>query len=634
MKKSIFITLCSIYFSSLSAQPYLVKDINTGSGNSIDFGAAPGTCYNGFYYFVANNGTNGAELWRTDGTAGNTTLVKDIRPGSAGSNIQKLTVAGGILFFMADDGTNGTELWKTDGTVAGTVMVKNANPGNTTIYYSDPLKFFEYNGKLFYVFNDGTQNDELWMSDGTSTGTVRVKDINAGAGGSGISCFEYLGNYLYFPAYDGTTRGLWKTDGTETGTVQVKGMNKGNNSSYIDSLRNFNGYLWYFGDAGTGQGTELWRSDGTTIGTALFKDIYPGSNSGLPYLFTVSGSTMYFVANNGDNAGDNFELWKTDGTPGGTVMVKDLRTGSGSSPAKLTVFGSKILFIANDNATGFERELFISDGTSDGTFKVKKINPTDNSSVEGFAVCGDIAYFTANDGTYGQELWKTNGTDAGTTLVANINPAGGFTIGARLPFGGCSNRIYFVGNNGTNGDELFAIQCSPVLPVQLLDFGAQVWEKTSVKLNWKTGTEENNQGFEVEYGTDAQHFTRIGWVNAAGSGQYNFVHATPANGINYYRLVQYDKNGKKTTSKQVALSIISKGKWSVYPNPASNRIWISDMNSGKASFKIFNVNGTLVEQGKYQNNGIDISRLNNGYFILVFENGSQVVQLPFHKQVQ
>ncbi len=130
----------------------------------------------GTLYFVANDGSNGFELWKSDGTASGTVLVKDIHP-SSNSNPVNLTNVNGILYFKANDGSNGCELWKSDGTTAGTVLVKDIHPTGT----SDPKDLTSVAGILYYFGADnGTTGSELWKSDGTPAGTILVKDINSG----------------------------------------------------------------------------------------------------------------------------------------------------------------------------------------------------------------------------------------------------------------------------------------------------------------------------------------------------------------------------------------------------------------------------------------------------------------------
>ena len=102
---------------------------------------------NGAIYFAANDGTHGNELWKSDGTPGGTVMVKDINPGTLGSNPTSLTVVGSTLFFAATDGVHGPELWKSDGTAAGTVMVKDVYPGRVGSY---PKNLTNVNGTLFY----------------------------------------------------------------------------------------------------------------------------------------------------------------------------------------------------------------------------------------------------------------------------------------------------------------------------------------------------------------------------------------------------------------------------------------------------------------------------------------------------
>ena len=132
MKKHLILTilvlLLSIAITALAGEPFMLKDIWPGA-------ASPGVAYladvNGTLFFNANDGTNGTELWKSDGTFAGTVIVKDINPGAGSSNLAVLTNVNGTLFFMANNGTNGYELWKSDGTAAGTMMVKDIYPGSS-----------------------------------------------------------------------------------------------------------------------------------------------------------------------------------------------------------------------------------------------------------------------------------------------------------------------------------------------------------------------------------------------------------------------------------------------------------------------------------------------------------------------
>jgi ELWxxDGT repeat protein len=115
---------------SLSGVPLLVKDINPGSPSAFPTSGSTLVNVNGTVYVAALVNGQGTELWKSDGTAAGTVLVKDIVAGTGSSTPSQLTNVNGTLFFTVDDGVNGRELWKSDGTTAGTVMVKDINPGS------------------------------------------------------------------------------------------------------------------------------------------------------------------------------------------------------------------------------------------------------------------------------------------------------------------------------------------------------------------------------------------------------------------------------------------------------------------------------------------------------------------------
>ena len=363
------------------------------------------TNVNGMLFFSANNGSHGYELFMSDGILGGTTkMVKDINPlfGSApdrGSNPSSLMPINGALYFSAMDGTNGYELWKTDGTDAGTIMVKNINPAAAN---SNPSNLVNLNGVLYFTADDGTNGKELWKSDGTDAGTVMIKNINPGSNSSDPSYLTVINGTIYFAATDGSNGAeLWKSDGTDAGTIMIKNINAAGNNSSPALLKNINGVLYFIADNGT-EGIELWKSDGTEAGTVMVKDINPGINSSNPASLTGIDGTVYFAADGG--TGGN-EIWRSNGTEAGTFLIKDINPGiSGSNPTVLTKVGNNLLFAANDGVTG--NEVWISNGTEAGTrllFDIESgINSSDPSEIFEYNAKVLVA---ANNSSTGREVW-------------------------------------------------------------------------------------------------------------------------------------------------------------------------------------------------------------------------------------
>jgi ELWxxDGT repeat protein len=198
-------------------------------------------------------------------------MVKDINSGSSsGLNVMRPTSIGNTLYFIATDGTNGYELWKSDGTSTGTVMVKDivsgAGNGIQSVVNMQPTAI---GNTLYFTAADTTNGKELWKTDGTSTGTVMVKDIRAGVNSGSPAYLTVFGNTLYFTAYDGTNGiELWKSDGTSTGTVMVKDIWSGSSSSSPNSITAFDNMLCFSANDGT-NGNELWCSELTSDGSGV-----------------------------------------------------------------------------------------------------------------------------------------------------------------------------------------------------------------------------------------------------------------------------------------------------------------------------------------------------------------------------
>ena len=392
-------------------------------------------------------------------------MLKDINPGAGGSYPYWKIIHNSNMIFGAMDGIHGMELWITDGTASGTALLKDINPG---VASSDPdgYRFMEYDNKIFFGAYDGTHGGELWVTDGTTAGTTLVKDINPGAGNSDLEGYVFLAydTKLFFCAND-STHGfeLWVTDGTAAGTTLVKDINPGASSSYPFYMIELNDKVYFGADDGT-HGRELWVSDGTAAGTIMLIDFNPGVSHSDPIRFIELNDKLLFTA---DDGAHGRELCMTDGTAAGTTLVKDINLGLGSShsdPSNFFVFDNKLYCRATDGINGYE--LWVSDGTEIGTFMLKDIYPTGDSYPQSFVEFDSRLFFNAISAS-GQELWVTDGTTAGTQLFKDIIAGPGSS--APFSFLVFNNKLFFSANDATHGRELWMSDGTEPGTTQLMD---------------------------------------------------------------------------------------------------------------------------------------------------------------------
>ncbi|MBS1778466.1 MAG: T9SS type A sorting domain-containing protein [Bacteroidetes bacterium] len=362
----------------------------------------------------------------------------DIYPGTQPSTPRGLRGCNNLLFCNADDGVHGVEPWVSDGTPSGTKLLMDINAGPTT---SLPTGFTAYKGLTYFAASNGNDGMELWVTDGTTAGTHEFADINPGPGSSNPAYMTIWNNKLFFQASDGVTGlELWVTDGTAAGTVLVKDINTGTANSRPCKMMPLPNGLFFAADDGP-DGYEPWISDGTAAGTRLIKDICPGSPNGIgasqPVPQTVVdgiawyldgpilyNNKVYFSGNSGSGSASG-ELWVSDGTSSGTHYVPASLTDA-MGPREFAVYNGKLYFRAfNNNGNIFIQnyELWTTDGTAAGTQMVAEIGPGDlPGTPAGLTVCYDKLYFSANDSVHGIELWSSDGTAAGTKLVNDWNP--------------------------------------------------------------------------------------------------------------------------------------------------------------------------------------------------------------------
>lgn len=460
MKKIILLFLLSQAFSINSQNiPVLVKDINPGFLNgfynsySTNYKLAP---FGKKLVVVANNGRTGEALFLYNPLNDSLTLLKDIDPDAFYFNIYNLKEIAGKLFFSCDDGTHGLELWASDGSANNTTILKDINPNKDDglTEYSSNLAFTP-KGMFFAGFTP--QNSiELWFSDGTSSGTKLVKDIEPGTGFGSPSdlCYNSALDLLFFSASSNLDTEPFISNGTSSGTKLLKNIasNTGESSKPY-RFTNFNNKVifstQYNFDFSTGfEKNEIYITDGTATGTIplFFKNLkYDNKFSN----FTQSGDKVYFSIKD--------ELFVTDGTITGTKSITNKLNFNNES--SFISFKNKMLFTAFDSLIGME--LYITDGNSNPVL-IKDIYPgTENSDILNMIEFNNKIYFSATSSqTAEQELWETDGTTAGTKMVYKINPSGGSYVD---DFAILDSTLYFTAYDSKIGSELWKLNAKNVV---------------------------------------------------------------------------------------------------------------------------------------------------------------------------
>ncbi len=406
--------------------------------------------WRGALYFTADDGVRGNELWRTDGTTVGTQLVVELTPGVAGTYYREMVALrdrllllagsagdlwtsdgsaagttrlsgvteprnltadaqGTYAVFSATDAARGRELWRTDGTPLGTLLVADlwSTPPRTSA--SDPGAFVQLHGRTLFFATD-SRGTELWRTDGTSTGTQFVADLWPGSGSSlGSFGMTEVGGHAYFAADDGVTgQELWRSDGTVAGTVMVADLVPGpvgGGALWITALDDQR-LVFVASDPRPGQGEELWVSDGSASGTRML-DINPSGGSMPQYLVRL-GRSVVFIAYHPTYG---HEPWITDGTALGTRLIADVVQG----PTGIAGYG----LVAHEGAVYFlgSGDLWRTDGTANGTWRVVSNVVAPPASANG------RLYFAANSGgAYGVEPWISDGTTAGSMMLADLVP--------------------------------------------------------------------------------------------------------------------------------------------------------------------------------------------------------------------
>jgi ELWxxDGT repeat protein len=404
--------------------------------------------------------------WLTDGTAAGTAPLEP----SLDVEFQHGTLVNGSeAFFFARDSTvfNGTyDLWRTDGTLAGTRIYANLDE------LVVPYELVAFDGRLYFshaVFSPGFRMD-LWTTDGTPAGTHAAFDATVTASIRFVSGVTVNAGRLLFGAYDeDADTEPWVSDGTSAGTQRLADLHATTitRDSDILILGSIGAEAFLEADDGV-HGRELWASNGTPAGTRMVREIRPGAEgASLSYLFEMNGFALFSA----DDGVHGSELWRTDGTANGTFLVKDVDPGAGHGvagigPPNVVKVGNYLYFSADDGVHG--EELWRSDGTGAGTSIIADLTPGDTGFTFILPVSANSRFLVRTLDKSGAALWSSDGTAAGTVLL-NTSLSIEETAGAAV----FQNRVCFLADEAPGPHEIYCSNGTPGNLERISDFASQ-----------------------------------------------------------------------------------------------------------------------------------------------------------------
>ncbi len=379
--------------------------------------------------------------WISDGTPSGTFALHTTEM------VGPAVAVGDVVYFAATQPGTGTEMWMSDGTPTGTKIAFDLNPGSadglslpTSIVATDA-------GTVVFGGVRPDVGAELFTIDGAQP--LLLADVLPGPFGSMATPQTTFGDSVVFIASPvGVSREIYGMAATPGPfELLINPPDTGAMPTVITDVAINGGQLLMA--AGIASETDLWRSDVTAAGTKIVSKITPPTTLGsFPSRIVSVGERGFFFA---ETSEFGRELYTTDGTPAGTQLVVDLNPGPASAVEGIDSFvalGDGIVFIAD----GFGLTVpFFSDGTAQGTLSLAGGHPDIDTSE--ITVLGDEAFFYHADNASGTQLWKTNGTPAGTQLVHDFTPgAAGVVPGPLVTIG---DKIYTAPLVGLYGQELW-----------------------------------------------------------------------------------------------------------------------------------------------------------------------------------
>lgn len=438
-------------------------------------------------FFTASSTSTppGALCWVSDGTRAGTRPVMPPKPVLLGRSV----IVNDRLVFAGAESEQG--LWSTDGTTEGTVQLALSKRTDSSVFFSKEIDWLlTSDNRAWMLLDDGVVGPELYVTDGTPAGTMRLTDdVPAPAQLKGTQLIPIAGGVALRVTEPTTGAGypyhLWLSDGTRAGThhVKLESALYGLSNAQVHRVRD----RVFFAYDTVAEGPELWVWNG--VSAALIPG-QPGNSGSFPYdarvlgdkfLFAVGGSApgLYVVEHNASTAtrisGARLDvtstfigqagslmtfavtgtasdsLWATDGTAAGTRALKTMEVDPSRGGFGVATLGGRLVFPGQAVRNG-PLAPWVTDGTPEGT---KELLKTHSRDLRAPVVLDGVAWGIAQTHADGFQLYRTDGTPEGSRVVTapgatNIsNPLGVKSFGSNQPLPSptpMGHTLFFVAN--------------------------------------------------------------------------------------------------------------------------------------------------------------------------------------------
>lgn len=486
MKKFILSTFASLIALCSFSQVSLVKDISPGAESAFTSGSHSGIALGDKFIFPARTSVQGIELWISDGSDAGTNLLKDINPGIGDSDPQSFFVAFGKVYFNAFTIDEGKELWVTDGTPEGTQLVMDIEPGAES---SDPIPGDIYQGYLYFAATSNADR-EVWRLDSLSPPQL-FKDINPTAQ-SRPREFKSANGMLYFSANynpvddaDIDQDEPFVTDGTSEGTLHLELYIDNPEGAEISDFTPLEEFLFFLGSPIGGSNPSdilIWETQGDLFSTGpLVSDII----TPVYWLMPVKGKINFMV--------QDF-LYQLEVLSSAKVVegIELLSNPSRRGDIKPNAYvNGNLCLPAQHRDDNIGVEMYISDG--DDAWLTSDIFQGSGSSDPWYIVSdGTKAVFAASSSATDRELYETDGTPEGTKLVVDLNAGEEGSDPNHLVIAG--KNVFFYATTPQTGYELYKYELEPSSDVQLqqVSFDGKIYPQPasaghSINISWQDG---------------------------------------------------------------------------------------------------------------------------------------------------